>query len=550
FETYVKSKDLDLWHVTTDGDFPPIQNNPETKKDEVVPFHKQNGDLKKKLAKNNEAKMYEQFTIPEEESIDNAFAKFNTIITSQKTLDEGFSSKNCVRKFLRALHPKWRAKVTAIEESKNLTILSLDELIRNLKVCEEVIKKDSETVKKQKRTSRSIALKARKESSDDDSSNSDSEDEEYATSVKDFKKFFKRQGRFIRQPHEERKSFQRNKDDKNGQGERKCFKCGDPNHLVGECPKLSRYQNQKAFVEGSWSDSDEDEKKKTNDEKCLMAKASNEVTKMLKATTTDISLTKSYIPKVVMLIKHTTNPTTSSVSLLTFFFNCLFPINEPIVLRFILDFYSQVMVQTDDYGYLVISFMIQHDFVTLTLAQFGQILKISYNGQAVFTNEWDLASLEYSRETEGPYCTDLPTPDDIRRLLELERVVVDRTIKSQTVSFNLNQILTKELSPNMKQWEELIRENVFGLGGHRDRLPAFHAHMLHCVVAEEQYNLTYFFFKRIESYPYLDNGIYDIVERVMRPFALKQTRRPRSDRGKARHFVCYTSSHHQGTSSH
>ncbi|GKA05852.1 hypothetical protein Tco_0684972 [Tanacetum coccineum] len=90
--------------------------------------------------------------------------------------------------------------------------------------------------------------------------------------VRDFKKFFKRRGRFVRQPYEERKSFQRNKDDKNGKGERKCFKC----YLVGECPKLSRYQNQKAFVGGSWSDSDEDEDEKTNDEKCLMAKASNE----------------------------------------------------------------------------------------------------------------------------------------------------------------------------------------------------------------------------------------------------------------------------------
>ncbi|GJZ66632.1 hypothetical protein Tco_0623328, partial [Tanacetum coccineum] len=192
---------------------------------------------------------YEQFMIPEEESIDNAFAKFNTIITSLKALDESFSSKNCVRKFLRALHPKWRAKVTAIEESKNLTTLSLDELIGNLKVYEEVIKKDSETVKSKREQSRSIALKARKESSDDDSSTSDSEDEEYAMAVRDFKKFFKRRGRF----------------------------CVDPNHLVGECPKLSRYQNQKAFVGGSWSDSDEDEEEKTNDEKCLMAKASNDV---------------------------------------------------------------------------------------------------------------------------------------------------------------------------------------------------------------------------------------------------------------------------------
>ncbi|GJW04516.1 hypothetical protein Tco_1563372 [Tanacetum coccineum] len=32
-----------------------------------------------------------------------------------------------------------------------------------------------------------------------------------------------------------------------------------------------------AFVGGSWSDSDEDEEEKTKDEKCLMAKASNEV---------------------------------------------------------------------------------------------------------------------------------------------------------------------------------------------------------------------------------------------------------------------------------
>ncbi|GKF06717.1 hypothetical protein Tco_0037385, partial [Tanacetum coccineum] len=57
--------------------------------------------------------------------IDSAFARFNTIITSLKALDEGYSSKNYVRKFLRALHPKWRAKVTAIEESKDLTSLSL-----------------------------------------------------------------------------------------------------------------------------------------------------------------------------------------------------------------------------------------------------------------------------------------------------------------------------------------------------------------------------------------------------------------------------------------
>ncbi|GJS64226.1 zf-CCHC domain-containing protein [Tanacetum coccineum] len=232
----------DLWHVITYGDFPPIQNNPETKKDEIVPFDKQNDDLKKKLAKSNEAKMviynalphllvqqYEQFTIPKEELIDNAFARFNTIITSLKALDESFSSKNYVRKFLRVLHPKWRAKVKPIEESKDLTSLSLDELIGNLKVYE-----------------------AKKESSDEDSSTFDSEDEEeYAMDVKEFKKFFKRRGRFVRQPRDERKSPQRSKNDKNGKSEIKCFRCGDPNHLIKECPKSPRSNNQRAFIGGA-----------------------------------------------------------------------------------------------------------------------------------------------------------------------------------------------------------------------------------------------------------------------------------------------------------
>ncbi|GJY96510.1 hypothetical protein Tco_0513420 [Tanacetum coccineum] len=54
----------------------------------------------------------------------------------------------------------------------------------------------------------------------------------------------------------------------------------------------------------------------------------------------------------------------------------------------------------------------------------------------------------------------------------------------------------------------------------------------------------------METYPHLDNGTYDIVERVMRPLAIRQTRRPRSDRGKARCSVSSSSSHHQGTSSH
>ncbi|GJR33172.1 hypothetical protein Tco_1109404 [Tanacetum coccineum] len=144
---------------------------------------------------------YEQFVISEDESIDGAFARFNTIITSLKALDEGYSSKNCVRKFLWALHPKWRAKVTAIEESK------------------------------------SLALKAKKESSDEVCSTSRSEDEEYAIA------------------------------------------CGDPNHLIGECLKPLKDKNQRAFIGGSWSDSGEEDDEKIKDETCLVAQAPSETPK-------------------------------------------------------------------------------------------------------------------------------------------------------------------------------------------------------------------------------------------------------------------------------
>ncbi|GJQ97123.1 retrovirus-related pol polyprotein from transposon TNT 1-94 [Tanacetum coccineum] len=171
---------------------------------------------------------------------------FNTIITSLKAFDECYSSKNYVRKFLRALHPKWRAKVTTIVESEDLTSVSLDELIGNLKVHEMIIKKDSEIVKA-KGERKYLVLKAKKESSDEECSTSESEDDtpwRLETS---------------------RSSLREEVDS-----------CGDPNHIIGECPKPPKDKNQRAFVGGSWSDSSEEDDEKAKDETCLVAQASNE----------------------------------------------------------------------------------------------------------------------------------------------------------------------------------------------------------------------------------------------------------------------------------
>nr|GEW53940.1 copia protein [Tanacetum cinerariifolium] len=138
-----------------------------------------------------------------------------------------------------------------------------------------IIKKDFKIVKA-KVERKSLAIKAKKESSDKECSTFGSEDEQYAMAVRNFKKFFKKRSRFVRQPRNDKKMFQRSRDDKNGKSDRKCFRCGDPNHLIGECPKPPKDKNQRGFVEGSWSDSGEEDDEKVKNVICLVAQASSE----------------------------------------------------------------------------------------------------------------------------------------------------------------------------------------------------------------------------------------------------------------------------------
>nr|GEU73167.1 retrovirus-related Pol polyprotein from transposon TNT 1-94 [Tanacetum cinerariifolium] len=228
---------------------------------------------RKRLAKNNEVKMVIYNALPRKEyeiifmcnttkeiwktllitHQDSAFARFNTIVASLKALDEGYSSKNYVRKFRRALHPKLIAKVTTIEESKDLTSLSLDELIGNLKLRNNLVIEECST--------------------------SESEGEEYAMTVRDFKKFFKIRGigmierkYILSEPKP--KVIKNRSEDLNRRKE---------DTKLGNCPFRSfeinhrKDKNQRAFFGGSLSDSDEEDEEKAKDETCLVAQASNEI---------------------------------------------------------------------------------------------------------------------------------------------------------------------------------------------------------------------------------------------------------------------------------
>ncbi|GJR66746.1 hypothetical protein Tco_0012811 [Tanacetum coccineum] len=146
-----------------------------------------------------------------------------------------------------ALHPKWRGKITTIEESKDLSSLALDGLIDNLKVHSVVMEKDSEIYKGKKERVKSIALKAKKE-----------------------------KGKFVRQPREEKKSILTKNEKRKERPE--MFLDARIKTFIGDCPKPSRNKDQKAFIGGSWSDSENDAEDKTNDETCLMAQSLNEVT--------------------------------------------------------------------------------------------------------------------------------------------------------------------------------------------------------------------------------------------------------------------------------
>ncbi|GJT67511.1 hypothetical protein Tco_1018991 [Tanacetum coccineum] len=109
------------------------------------------------------------------------FTRFNAIVTSIKSLYPDYSSKNHVRKVPRALPLKWRAKVTAIEEAKDLASLPLDKIFCNLKV-------------------KSLALKAKvtREQTSDDSDCQDESDEDidkeevgaFNLLARNFRKFF------------------------------------------------------------------------------------------------------------------------------------------------------------------------------------------------------------------------------------------------------------------------------------------------------------------------------------------------------------------------
>ncbi|GJR47744.1 uncharacterized mitochondrial protein-like protein [Tanacetum coccineum] len=123
------------------------------------------------------------------------------------------------------------------------------------------------------------------------------------------------------------------------------------------------------------------------------------------------------------------------------------------------EFYSQYRVKYDLEGQMFVEFVIQNQFFSFTLEEFGQILG-------------------------GPYQTNPPSPDEIKLYIQVERKDgVTRIRHDRVIDVEENQILTREITPIMKTWVDIICENVFCLGGNPDHVLACLCHMLYCIAS-------------------------------------------------------------------
>ena len=99
---------------------------------------------------------YELFRMKAEQTIFEMIAHFTSITNELKALGKEYSNMDLVQKILRSLPPIWHTKATVIEDSKDLTTLTLVDLIRLLMTYELNMHRSESELKK----SREITLKA------------------------------------------------------------------------------------------------------------------------------------------------------------------------------------------------------------------------------------------------------------------------------------------------------------------------------------------------------------------------------------------------------
>ena len=100
---------------------------------------------------------FEEIKMEEDESFDEFYAKFKDIVNSAFNLGETILEPKIVRKVLRSLSERFHAKITAIEESKDIEKIPLTKLVGNLQTYELGLTRIGKSSKR-----KSMALKAKR----------------------------------------------------------------------------------------------------------------------------------------------------------------------------------------------------------------------------------------------------------------------------------------------------------------------------------------------------------------------------------------------------
>ena len=166
----------------------------------------------------------------EDESFDEFYAKLKDIVNSAFNLGETIHEPKIMKKVLRSLPKRFHAKITAIEESKDIDKIPLTELVGNLQTYEVGLSRIGKFDK-----SKSMALKAKRSDRDESLDDEDSKMKSYIT--RQFKKFMKNaNGKGFDKDHRQSSSSQFKSQDKGKKDARdggqytipagpKCFRC-------------------------------------------------------------------------------------------------------------------------------------------------------------------------------------------------------------------------------------------------------------------------------------------------------------------------------------
>ena len=109
---------------------------------------------------------FEEIKMEEDELFDEFYTKLKDILNSTFNLGETIPESKIVRKMLRSLPDKFQAKITVIEESKDIDKIHLTELIGNLQTYELGLTRIGKS-SKSKSKSKSMALKAKSSNTDE-----------------------------------------------------------------------------------------------------------------------------------------------------------------------------------------------------------------------------------------------------------------------------------------------------------------------------------------------------------------------------------------------